>query len=65
MGTPNVEGTSNPAALAGGVFGAIVGEADGAVGFFGSAGATQGSAASMTTLAALVAYLQSLGLLGA
>jgi hypothetical protein len=34
------------------------------LGFFGAAGATQGSAAAMTTLAALVTYLQSLGLLG-
>lgn len=37
----------------------------GTLAFFDGAGVAQGSAAAMTTLGALVAYLQSLGLLGA
>lgn len=70
MSGPNVEGTSNPAVLAGGVFGAIVGSNDGPVGFFGSVGAAKtalpANATDLTTAEALVnaikAYLISLGL---
>ena len=63
MGTPNIEGTSNPAVLAGGVFGAIVGEADGTVGFYGSTGVAIQAGSSITTVGQLVAALQALGLL--
>ena len=43
----------------------IVAPTGGKVGFYGSTGAVQGSAAAMVDLPTLVAYLQSLGLLGA
>lgn len=62
MSAPNIEGTSNPAQLAGGVFGAIVGEADGAVGFYGSTGVTKQSSSGVTTVAGVIALLQNLGL---
>ena len=58
---PNVEGTSNPAELAGGVFGAIVGNSDGPVGFFGSAGAVKGTLpANATDLASAEALVNAI-----
>jgi hypothetical protein len=62
MGSPNVEGTSNPDVVDGGVFGAIVGSADGAVGFYGSAGVAKQSSSGVTTVAELIVLLQNLGL---
>ena len=66
MASPNVEGSSNPTSTGGNVFGVQVGASTTEnVGFFGSAGTTQGSAATNgDTLAHLVTYLQALGLLG-
>ncbi len=60
MSTPNVEGTSNPAALAGGVMGAVVGSADGPTTFQGS---NIVAASSLADFAALKVYLTALGLL--
>ena len=56
----NVEGTSNPAALSGGVFGAVVGTVDGPTTF---AGSNVVAASSLADLAALKAYLVTIGLL--
>lgn len=61
--TPNTETSVNPAVLAGGQFGAIVGNADGQVGFFGSSGSVQIAGSSITTVGELVAALQAYGLL--
>lgn len=61
---PNVEGTSNPAVLTGGVFGAVVGEnVSETVGFYGSPGVTQQSSSGVTTVAEVLVLLQNLGLL--
>ena len=66
MASPNVEGTSNPAELSGGAFGTIIAaSASETLGFYGSAGAAQQSGGAITTVAELVAALQTLGLLGA
>jgi len=60
MSSPNVEGTSNPAELVGGVFGAVVGSADGPTTF---AGSNIVASSTITTLGQLQAYLVTLGLL--
>lgn len=62
---PAVEGTSNPSGPGGNQMGIVVGtSATETIGFFGSTGAVQGTAAANgDTLAHLVTYLTSLGLL--
>lgn len=62
MSAPNQEGSANPAVLAGGQFGAIVGNSDGPIGFFGSPGTTIVAGSTLTSVALIVAYLQALGL---
>jgi hypothetical protein len=62
---PNIEGTVNPAVLSGGVFGTVIGGADGPLGFYGVPGVAQQSGTGITTVAELVAALQAVGLLGA
>ena len=48
---PNVEGTSNPAVLTGGVFGAVVGEkVSETVGFYGNVGQVQAAFVAAPTL---------------
>lgn len=50
MSAPNIEGTSNPGVITGGVFGAQVGKSiTEAVGFYGSAGAVQHSTTGNVT----------------
>lgn len=64
MSAPNVEGTTNPAVLTGGVSGQKVGTSPTSpIGFFGSTGTTRVTSASLADLTALKAYLVSLGLL--
>lgn len=60
MASPNIEGSQNPAVLPGGVFGAVVGSSDGPTTFVGS---NIVAASSIADLAALKAYLVTLGLL--
>ena len=59
-------GSNNPQVVTGGVAGTVVGrEPSEAVGFYGAAGSVQLSGGAITTVADLVAALQTLGLLGA
>ena len=65
MASPNVEGTSNPTATGGNTMGVVVGsKATETVGFFGNNGSVQIAGSTITTVAGLVAALQSYGLLG-
>jgi hypothetical protein len=61
---PAVEGTSNPAVLTGGQFGAVVGTSGETVGFFGAAGAVKGTlpanATDLTTAEALVNAIKAM-----
>jgi hypothetical protein len=57
---PNTEGTSNPAALVGGQFGAVVGSSDGPTTFQGNNIVASSTIADLPTLKA---YLVTLGLL--
>jgi hypothetical protein len=65
MSSPNVEGTTNPAVVTGGVNGAKLGnKPTEPIGFYGATGAPRASTSTITTLPQLQAYLVSLGLLG-
>ena len=60
MASPNVEGSSNATATGSTVFGTVVGGSDGPTTF---AGSNVVAASSLADLAALKAYLVTLGLL--
>jgi hypothetical protein len=65
MSAPNIEGTSNPTSTGGNTMGVVVGSnATETVGFFGSAGVTQPTSASVVDYPSLKLALQALGLIG-